>query len=330
MKGEIRRRHDHGALGRGIRIREGKGLLRNIRDHDDGGPVAEGFLDDGAGEGHAVEEVDGEAEGAVAVADGQLLGAQLGEDGGAVGEQLEEPGGGAAAGVLGGEEEGEERHGDFEVGEGPEHGRRFLRRVDAEASVEFLPVRFRGLDLLDPAVEDAGGGAAGGHADFGLGGAFGEFVQDHVGGFLPVPGLREGDDEGEVDEFERGGDEEVVVGDLLDRCVRHVMPDEGAQGDGAHEFAEDGHEGDGLAFVLGLGDGDEFLEVFVVDFFLAGQVDLEGLAGEEAVEAFAVVDVGLAVEEDPVLGPEELVCYIHDTGFDEGGRIEDFAGHVSR
>ena len=330
MEGEIGGRHDHGALGRGVGIREGEGFLGDVRDHDDGRPVAQGFLDDGPGEGHVVEEIDGEAAGAVAVAHGQLFGAHPGEDGGPVGEQLEEPGGGAAGGVLGREEEGEERHGDLEVGEGPEQLRRFRGRVDAVTLFELLSVRFRGLDLLDPAVEDAGDGAAGGHADFRLGRAFGEFVQDHVGRFLAVPGLREGDDEGEVDEFERGGDQEVVVGDLLDRCVRHVVPDEGAQGDGTHEFAEDGHEGDGLAVVLGLGDGDEFLEVFVVDFFLAGQVDLQGLAGEEAVEAFTVVDVGFAVKEDPVVGAEELVCYVYDTGFDEGGGIEDFAGHVSR
>ena len=38
----------------------------------------------------------------------------------------------------------------------------------------------------------------------------------------------------------------------------------------------------------------------------------------------------LSIQEDPVIRTQELVRNIDDTGFDEGRRIEAFAGHVAR
>lgn len=106
------------------------------------------------------------------------------------------------------------------------------------------------------------------------------------------------------------------------------MTAEGAQGSGAGDLAELAHEWDGLAASV-FGDLEELLEVGAVDVFLAGEVDVESGAGEEAVEALAEVDVGFAVEEDPAVGAEELVGHVDDAGPGEGGGVEDLAGHVA-
>ena len=181
----------------------------------------------------------------------------------------------------------------------------------------------------NPEVKNALLLAASRHADLGLRGALGELVQDHVGTLLAVPALGEGQDDGEVDQLERSGDEVVVVGNLLDSLLRAVVANEGPAADSGDQDTELLHEGDVLALVLDLGELDEALVVLVVDLLLTGKVLLECLAGEETVQALAVVDVGLAVEEDPVLGAEELVGGIDDAGLDEGRRVEDLAGNVA-
>jgi hypothetical protein len=89
-----------------------------------------------------------------------------------------------------------------------------------------------------------------------------------------------------------------------------------------------GHEGGGLVVVV-LGDLEEAGEVVLVDLLLAGQVGGEGLAGEEAVETLAEVDVGLAVEEDEVVVSEELGGDIDDARLDVAGRVEDLAREVA-
>lgn len=181
----------------------------------------------------------------------------------------------------------------------------------------------------DPEVENALLLAASQHADLGLGGTLGELVQDHVGALLAVPALGKGQDDGEVDKLKRSSDEVVVVGDLLDSLLGAVVPNKGPAADSSDQETELLHERNVLALVLDLRELDEALVVLVVDLLLAGQVLLERLAGEQAVETLAVVDVSFAVEEDPVLGAEELVCGIDDAGLDEVGRVEDFAGHVT-
>ena len=181
----------------------------------------------------------------------------------------------------------------------------------------------------NPEIKNALLLAAGGHADLGLGGALGKLVQNHIGALLAVPALGEGQDDGEVDKLERCSNEVVVVGDLLDGLFGAVVANEGPAADSGDQQAELLHEGDVLALVLDLGELDEALVVLVVDLLLAGEVLLERLTGEQAVKTLAVVDVGLAVEEDPVLRAEELVGGIDDAGLDEGGRVEDFAGHVA-
>lgn len=88
------------------------------------------------------------------------------------------------------------------------------------------------------------------------------------------------------------------------------------------------HERDGFAAGL-LGDFDILLELSVVDLLLAGQVALEGLAGEETVEALAEVDMFLSIKENPALLSENLGGDIDDTWLDETGGVEDLSGQVA-
>lgn len=183
----------------------------------------------------------------------------------------------------------------------------------------FGVVLFFGGNYFDNlGVYDVVGFVVGSYLDFGFGGVMGEFGEDYIGGFFVVLGFGEGDDDGEVDEFEGFGDEVVVVGDFFDGFVVEVVVDKGVVGDGCDDFVELGYLGDWFE-VGGFGDVDKGFEVVVVYFFLVREVDFEGVMGEEIVEIFVEVNVGFVVEEDLVVGIEKFVSDIDDVGFDEGG-----------
>lgn len=319
---------NHGALGKSVRRGDWEVLLDFIGNHDDWRAVSEGLFYDSTGIGELVEQFHGGGCVAITVPDLEVLIADLVEDVGAIGHDLEEPGTGAAGCVLRGKEEGENglcnliirkitedvlwllgvRHRDtlgdlFTVGGGVEHG-------------------------LDPAVHDAGDLVASSHADLALCRTLAELSQDHVSCLLSVPGLGEGKDDGEIDELESGGDEVVVVGNLDHGLVGHVVAHEGLAGESTHELSELRHPGDWLVVVVG-GLLDEHAKVPVVDAVEQGHVDAQCLSGEEAVEALAVLDMVLAIEEDPVGLAEQLVSRVDDAGLDVHGRVEHFAGHVT-
>lgn len=326
VEGHVGGGNQHGALGDSVRLGNGERLLDEVWNHQHRRAVAEELANNGAGVGERLELVHVEVGVGVTVADLEVLLADAVKDIGALGHDLEQPSSGTAGGVLRSKEEGEDGLRDFVVAKHAQVGGGLLASILALV-LGLAPAL--ALDHLDdPGVHDAGNVTTSGHADLGLGSTLGKLGENHVGGLLAVPGLGVGDDDGEVDELEGGGDEVVVVGDLLDGLVADVVPDKGAAGDGAHELTELGHEGDGLAASL-LGDVDEVLKVCLVDLLLARQIGLEGLAGEETVEALAEVDVGLAVEEDPVVVAEKLVGDIDDTGLDVGRGVEDLAGKIS-
>jgi hypothetical protein len=106
------------------------------------------------------------------------------------------------------------------------------------------------------------------------------------------------------------------------------MSTEGSERNGAHDLAEFTHERNGLVIGL-LRDTEEAVEVTVVQVLLAGEIRLEGSAGEETVKALAKIDVGLAVKEYPVVVTEELVGDIDDARLNETGGVEDLPGHIT-
>jgi hypothetical protein len=328
VKSGICRRNDHRSLLGGVCIGDGEVLLDEVRNHEYGRTVAKLLLDNCSGVGHRLEHIHGQASISVTLADTHVLLAQLLENIGAVGNNLEQPSGGTAGGILGSEKEGEESLGDFVVGESADKHGGLLRVVHLDAAGQLGAVGLGVDHLLDPGIKNAVDFTTNIHADLCLCGTLCELVENHVGSLLAVPSLCEGDDDGEVDKLESSGYHVIVVCDLLDGLVADVVPDKSSAGNGAQKLSELGHEGDGLVASI-LGDLEEASEVCIIDLLLTGQVQLESLAGEETVETLAVVDMSLAIEEDPVGRTKEFVGDINDAGLDVGGGVEDLAGHVA-
>lgn len=53
----------------------------------------------------------------------------------------------------------------------------------------------------------------------------------------------------------------------------------------------------------------------------------ESLLGEEDVQSLPVVGVDLAMQEDPVLGQQDLLGGCNETRFSMVGGVEDLSGH---
>ena len=314
-------------LGNCVRIGNGERLLHHVRHHKHGGAVAEKLANDGTGVGQRLELIHVELRMGIAIADLEVLLTDPVQNIGALSSNLEEPGGGTAGGVLGSKEEGKDSLGNLIVVEHAQHRLGLLHAVLLTLLLCLAPA-LRVNHVENPGIHDAGGLATSSHADLALGCALGKLGKNHVGGLLAVPSLGEGDNDGEVDQLKSSGDEVVVVGDLLDGVVGNIVTDKGAEGDRAHELAKLGHKGNRLAAIV-LGDLDESLEVLLIHLLLARQVELKGLAGEETVQSLAEIDVGLTVEEDPVVGAKELVGNIDDARLDVHRGIEHLTGHVS-
>lgn len=133
-----------------------------------------------------------------------------------LGHDLEQPGGGAAGGILGSEEEGEDGLGDLIITEFTEQRGWLLDVLSWQALGVSLGPLLGQQHVLDPGIHDTVGLAASGKTGLALGGCLGELGKDHVTGFLAIPRLGEGEDDREVDKLEGLGDQVVVVGDLLD------------------------------------------------------------------------------------------------------------------
>jgi hypothetical protein len=334
------RRDEHGALGSGVSGSDGVVLLDEVGNHDHGRAVAEGLLDRCASVFQFVNVID--VDGAVfsvAVTHHSLaFVTDLLENLRTVGNELEQPAGSRASGVLGSEEEGEDSHGDLNVGELAQDVLGLLLGGDGLAAGDSLPIALAVHHFRNPPVHNALGlGTRLSHANLGLCGARSESLENLVGSLLAVPSLGEGNDDGEVYEFECSGNVVVVVGNLLDLSVGHVVTDESAASHSACELTEVVNElGTALvranaALLLSgvLGNLVESLKVFLVDLLLSGHVCGQSLAGEETVQTLAVLDVCLSIQEDPVLSAEELDGDVDDAGLDVGRGVENLAGHVA-
>lgn len=319
--------NNHGALGDGVILADGERLLDEVGDHEHRRAVAEELTNNGTGVGHGLELLHVERGVDITVADLEVLLTDTVEDIRALSHNLEEPSSGGAGGVLGSEEEGEDGLGDLVVGEVAEQVSGLLHTLRVTAGHGLAPPL--GVNhLLDPGIHDAGSLASSSHADLALRSALGELGEDHISRLLAIPRLGVGNDDGEVDKLESGGDEVVVVGNLLDSLIRNVVADEGTARDSSDDLTEVGHEGNGLSAGV-LGDVEEGLEVAVVHLLLSGEVDLESAASEEAVETLAELDVGGTIEENPIIGAEQLVGDIDDAGLDITGAVEDLTGHIA-
>jgi hypothetical protein len=328
VESKVGRGNDHGTLRRSVLGGDGEVLLGKVGNHDHRGTVTESLLDNRTGISHLFEDIHGEGHVAITATDTQVLLTNPIQHLRLVGAELEQPGGSGGGGILRSEEEGEESHGDLEIGELTDEHVRLLRRVDLNTVGNLLTVGLGIVHLLNPSIENALNLATSGHADLALSGTLSELNQNHISSLLAIPSLGEGNDDGEVDKLHGLGDQVVIVGDLLDSGIRHVVSDEGTARDSAHDLTEGRHERLGLA-IVGLGHLKPLGEVLPVHLLLAREVDFEGATGEQAVQTLAVVDMRAAVEEDPVGRAEQLVSGIDDARLDKRRRIEDLAGDIT-
>lgn len=314
-------------LGNGVVIGQGESLLGDIGNHDDGRAPSEELTNNSAGVGKRFELVHGEGGVGVTVADLDVLLSDTVKDIGSLGGNLEEPCGGAAGGILGSEEEGEDGLGDLVIVEHAEE-RRWLLDIMRLALLLGLAPALRLDHGKNPGVHDAGNFTTSGHANLAFGSTLGELGQDHISSLLAVPRLGVREDNGEVDKLESSGDEVVVLGDLGNGLVGNVVTNKSAARHSTHDLTELMHERNRLAASV-LGHLEEVLEVSVVSLLLTGQVKFESLAGEKAIETLAEINMGLSVEENPVVVSKKLGSNVDDCGLDISGRVEDLASHVA-
>jgi hypothetical protein len=314
-------------LGNGVVIGQGESLLGDIRNHDDRRAPSEELTDDSTGVCKRFELVHGNGSVRVTVADLDVLLSDTVKNIGSLGGNLEEPRGGAAGGILGSEEEGEDSLGNLVIVEHAEEGRGLLDVVGLALLLGLAPaVR---LDHgQNPGIHNTGNLTTSGHANLALGSTLGELGQDHISSLLAVPRLGVRKDNGEVDKLESSGNEVVVLGDLGNSLIGNVVTDESAARYSTHDLTELVHERNGLAAGV-LGHLEEVLEVSVVSLLLTGQVKFESLAGEETIETLAEINMSLSVEENPVVVSKKLRGNVDDCGLDIGRRVEDLASHIT-
>lgn len=293
------RRNNHRTLGDGVVLGDGEVLLDHVGNHDDRRAVAKNLLHNSTGVWQVVHEIHRKLDVTVATAGAEVLLADLVKDLRAVSHNLEEPGASGAGRILRRKQESEDSLSNLIVAEVTQNHGRLLRVIDGDTLLDLLTILGRVLLGLDPGVHNARDITTTGHANLALSRTLGEFVHDHISGLLAVPGLSVRQDDGEVDQLEGGSDEVVVVRDLLDRLVAHVVANKGAAGKRAHEFTEVSHPRDGLV-VVPLGLLDERLEIAVIDLLHCWEVQRDSLASEQTVQSLAVLNVGLSIQEDPV------------------------------
>lgn len=324
----VDRRDDHRALGNSVGIGNREVFLSNVRDHDDRWAVTKTFLDNSTSIGHAFQHIHGQRSVAITVAQSVVLLTNFVENLGTVGHDLEQPGASRTGSILRSKQESEHSLGDLIVGKVTKKRSRLFGVVHRNTLGNLLAICSRFHLKLDPAIHDTSDFTTSGKISLALGSTFSELDHDHISGLLSIPGLGEGNDNGKVDKLESGSNQKVVVGDLLDGFVVHVVSNKGLARNGSHELSEFGHELNRLEVILA-GHFNPLLEVLVVDFILTREVQRKSVTGEKAVQAFAEFDMGLAVQEDPVGGAQELVSGVHDAGFDKGGRVEDLAREIA-
>ena len=264
----------------------------------------------------------------VTIAGLEVLLADSIQDVGSLGANLEEVRGSAAGSVLGSEQKREKSTRDLHVREFTNEGLRLDQVVRRKSLLGSLEPLLRVDHLLDPGIHDTGDVTSSSHADLGLGSTLGELFHSFTSSPLAVPCARVGEDDGEVDQVEGSGDEIVVISNLLNGRVGHVIASESAKRNGAHQLAEFVHEGHRLASSI-LGDLKESGKIALILGFLSREIAFERPASEKIVETLAVIDVRLSIQEDPAVLSQDLGSDIDDTRLDILGGVENLSGEVA-
>jgi hypothetical protein len=316
---------NHSTLRNTVLRSDVESLLDLVGNHKNGGTVTKLLLNNGTSVNHLINHVDVQTLVWVTVSHTKLLLTDFSQNVGSVGKDLELPGGGRRGGVLGGEQEGEDGHGDFNVGESTDNHRLGSLVVFLLFSAELL-VLARVNHALNPVVHGALWLLSFLHGDLGHLCALGKFLKNIIGALLSVPGLGVRQDNREVDELKSGGNLVVVLGNVGDSLVADVASTEGSKREGAVDVTELSHV---LSWLSVLGELNPSLKVLVVNLLLLGEVTSERLAVEKTVQSLAIIDVVLSIKENPVGRTENLLCDVDDTRVDVHRGVEDLSCQIT-
>ena len=215
----------------------------------------------------------------VATTNAELFFTDFSEDLGVVGQVLETVDQTARHGVLGSEQEGEDNHGHFAVGE--------------------LLAAFVGgvAQDLEPFVQHAFSlGTVGNCSSAPRNSKFEPFHRSPTRLLSPVD-LGSGNSEGEVDQFQSNSDVPVLVADFLGGLVGEVVSAEDLERSLHVEVTCGHHDFLGGGVLLGIVEPEG--KVFAGDDVLDVDVHAQSTTGEEEVETATVFDMGFTSQEDP-------------------------------
>lgn len=300
-------RDDHGALGDGVVGCDGEGSGCLVRDEDDGGTVAEEFLDYCVCVCEGVEHGEIKGSSLVTAPSSKVFFADSVHDVRSLREDLEQPCRRAAGRILRRKQESEERPRNLLIFKFSNQVR-WLHHTLLPLYRDLFPVPLRFHHVLHPLIHDTSRFSTRGHVDLARRGTSRKLLDDSVSNPLPAPRLSERDIQRprDIDQLQRGGNEIEVIGNLLDGVLRDVVTEKGPARQRTVDLPEQPHKGHWLP-AMGRAGGDESVKVIFIDLLLDGQVRAQGFVGKETHETAAVLGVGLAVKEDPGFRADDVL-----------------------
>lgn len=233
--------------------------------HDDRRPKPQNFLDSSSGVNHVVKHVQSQGPLEVVTPNPVLLLPNLRKNFGVVGSKLECVDESGRHGVLRGEKERQENHGNFVVA--------VLSRKESGLLTVILGTTGKDHGSHPVVQKTLGLGVVVLHPDLTGSTGSGEILHDNLSSLDSVVNFGTRDSEGEVDELERDGDKPVLVVDLLLLGLSEIRADEHGKRSVHVEVSHLHH-----VLLSRGGIRHPLVEIASVDLLLNGEVDTTTLS----------------------------------------------------
>lgn len=233
--------------------------------HDDRRPKPQNFLDSSSGVNHVVKHVQSQGPLEVVTPNPVLLLPNLLKNFGVVGSKLECVDESGRHGVLRGEKERQENHGNFVVA--------VLSRKESGLLTVILGTTGKNHGSHPVVQKTLGLGVVVLHPDLTGSTGSGEILHDNLSSLDSVVNFGTRDSEGEVDELERDGDKPVLVVDLLLLGLSEIRADEHGKRSVHVEVSHLHH-----VLLSRGGIRHPLVEIASVDLLLNGEVDTTTLS----------------------------------------------------
>lgn len=233
--------------------------------HDDRRPKPQNFLDSSSGVNHVVKHVQSQGSLEVVTPNPVLLLPNLLKNFGVVGSKLECVDESGRHGVLRGEKERQENHGNFVVA--------VLSRKESGLLTVILGTTGKNHGSHPVVQKTLGLGVVVLHPDLTGSTGSGEILHDNLSSLDSVVNFGTRDSEGEVDELERDGDKPVLVVDLLLLGLSEIRADEHGKRSVHVEVSHLHH-----VLLSRGGIRHPLVEIASVDLLLNGEVDTTTLS----------------------------------------------------